>query len=163
MKVLTGLLPLAVGLAIVGAAIWFLYDRNMAAGRWLLAALLIGHGVVHIMYVVPQPAATAGGPEWPFDLARAWPVSAAGLDPALARALAVALIGAVVVGFTLAGLSTLGLVLPTVWWPALVSVSAAVSVVLLALFFDPQLLAGVALDLALLWLALLTSWRPTIA
>ena len=161
MKALTGLLPWAVVLVVIGAAIWFLYERNMAAGQWLLAGLLIAHGAVHILYLVPQPAATSGGVTWPFDVVRAWPVSSAGLDPGLARVVATALVAGVVIGFALAGLSTLGLILPAGWWPALVSVSAALSLLLLVLFFDPQLLAGIALDLVLLWLALLTTWRPT--
>ncbi len=162
MKALTGLLPWAVALVLVGAMIWFLYERNIAAGRWLLAGLLIAHGLVHVLYLVPQPG-SAAGPEWPFDLARAWPVSVAGVDPGVARAIAIALIAAVVVGFVLAGSSTVGLGVPVGWWPALVAVSAALSLLLLTLFFDPQLLPGVVLDLALLWLALFSSWRPTLA
>lgn len=162
MKALTGLLPWAVVLLLVGAAIWLLYDRQVAAGRWLLAGLLIAHGLVHILYLVPQPATVPGGAEWPFDLGRAWPVSAAGLDPGLARTIAAALIAALVIGFALAGLSTLDLGVPVTWWPALVSVSAGLSLLVLVLFFDPQLLAGIALDLVLLWLALLTSWRPAL-
>ena len=163
MKAMNGLLPWAVALVLIGVVIWFLYQRGTAAGQWLLAVLLIAHGAVHVLYLVPQPAETAGGPNWPVDVMRAWPVSAAGLDPNLARAIATALIASVVTGFALAGLSTVGLVVPVTWWPALVSVSAGLSLLLLVMFFDVQLLAGVALDLALLWLALLTTWRPTLA
>jgi hypothetical protein len=163
MKAVTGLLPWAVALVLIGAAIWFLYDRQMAAGRWLFAGLLVAHGAVHVLYLVPQPAAAPGGLEWPFDIARAWPVSAAGLDPGVVRMVAVGLVGVVVVGFVLAGLATVGVVVPTTWWPALVGLSAALSLVVLVLLFDPQLLAGVVLDLVLIWLAILTDWRPTTA
>jgi len=163
MRALTGLLPWAVVLVLVGATIWALYERNLVAGRWLLAGLLLAHGLVHALYLVPQPAMSAAGPQWPFDLARAWPVQAAWLDPGLARAIATAVITAVVAGFALTGLSTLGLGVPSAWWPALVSASAALSMLLLVLCFDPQLLAGVAIDLVLLWLALVASWRPALA
>ena len=44
-KTMTGTLPGAVVLVVIGGAIWWLLSRDMAAGRWLLAALLIGHGV----------------------------------------------------------------------------------------------------------------------
>jgi hypothetical protein len=95
-------------------------------------------------------------------MTRSWPVTAAGLDAGHAKAIAVVLIGAVIVGFTLAALATVGLVLPVAWWPALVAISAVLSLVLLGLCFHPQLLVGIALDLVLLWLAILTQWRPAI-
>ena len=43
-KTMTGTLPWAVVVVAIGGAIWWLLSRDMAAGRWLLAALLIGHG-----------------------------------------------------------------------------------------------------------------------
>jgi hypothetical protein len=63
-KPIGGILPWAVVLAAVGGAIWWLLSREMAAGRWLLAALLIGHGVVHVLFAAPAPTATEGGPDW---------------------------------------------------------------------------------------------------
>jgi len=71
-KTIVGILPWVVVVAAIGGAIWWLLSRDMSAGRWLLAALLIGHGVVHVMFAVPAPAATGGGPDWPFDMARSW-------------------------------------------------------------------------------------------
>jgi hypothetical protein len=142
--------------------LWFLYDHQIAVGPWLVAALLVGHGAVHGLFLVGRPAATASGPEWPFDLAGSWSISA-GLDLGVARTVAVGLIALVIAGFSLSGLATVGLVLPHTWWPALVSASAGLSLVLLILFFDAQLLVGVMLDLILLWLAIASTWRPTIA
>lgn len=166
MKTITGLLPFAVGLAAIGIAIWWLLGREMALGRWLLGAFLVAHGLVHLLFVVPQPATSAGGSgaaEWPFDKARSWLVTGAGLDVNLVHVIGVALICAVTVGFLLAGLATVGILFPAGWWPVLVVASAAASAVLLALYFNPQLALGVAIDVVLAWVVLATVWAPTAA
>ncbi len=54
-KTLTGLLPLALGVGVAGIVIWLLLSRSLAIGRWLLAAFLVGHGWVHMLYVIPRP------------------------------------------------------------------------------------------------------------
>ena len=46
MKSVTELVPLAIGIAIVGVVTWILLDRNVGLGPWLLAALLFAHGWV---------------------------------------------------------------------------------------------------------------------
>ncbi len=161
MKVLTGVLPWAIVLIVAGAVIWFLYDRNLAAGRWVFAGFLVAHGLIHLLYLVPAPeASTAGGPEWPFDLGGSWLANATGLDAGVVRALGLALIAAVIVGFALGGLATLGAIVPASWWPALIVGSAVLSLAVLVLFFAPSLLIGVVLDVFLIWLALATTWRP---
>jgi hypothetical protein len=154
-----GVLSYAVVLAVLGGVTWWLLSRGMAAGPWLLAAVLIGHGVVHTMFVI-SPAATAGGPEWPFDMAKSWAITGAGLDLNVVRAIGVALIVVVAGGFALAGLSTVGLVVPAGWWQAVVSVSALTSVVMLVLFFNPQLLLGIGIDVVLLWGVVSRAWVP---
>ena len=163
-KSLKGLLLLAVGLVAYGLAVWFLLRNDRAIGWWLLGAFLVGHGLVHVMFVVPQPAtrpATANE-EYPFDIARSWPVTA-GLDAGLVRLIGVALIATIVVGFVLAGLATIDLLVPTGWWQGLVVGSTVASLVLLALAFRPGLILGVAIDAVLLWLALASSWLPLAA
>ena len=77
MKTLIGLLPIAAALGVAAAAIWLMVERNIAAGAWLLAALLIGHGLVHGLYLLPQEQPPA---DWPFDMSRSWLVTAAGPD-----------------------------------------------------------------------------------
>ena len=163
MKAVLGLLPWAIALVIAGVAIWFLLEHDIALGAWLLAAFLAGHGLVHVMFLVPRPgdaAASAGGVDWPFDLARTWPVTSAGVDPGVVRIAAAVLIGVVVVGFVLAGLATVGLLVPAGWWPGLVAVSAGASIVLLALAFAPGLLLGLAIDALLLGLVFTGAWTP---
>jgi hypothetical protein len=159
-KTIVGILPWAVVVAAIGGGIWWLLSRDMSAGRWLLAALLIGHGVVHVMFAVPTPAATGGGADWPFDMARSWAITRAGLDLNVVRAFGVALIAIVVVGFALAALSTVGVLVPAGWWRATVAVSAVASAVLLVLFFEPQLVLGLGIDAVLLAVVATGAWVP---
>jgi hypothetical protein len=159
-KTIVGILPWVVVVAAIGGATWWLLSREMAVGRWLLAALLIGHGVVHVMFAVPAPATTGGGPDWPFDMARSWAITAAGLDLNVVRAVGVALMAIVVGGFALAGLSTVGVLVPPGWWQATVAVSAVTSAVLLVLFFEPQLVLGLGIDAVLLAVVATGAWVP---
>jgi hypothetical protein len=160
---MAGLVPFAVVLAGIGVAIWWLLSREMALGRWVFGGFVVAHGLIHMLFVVPAPATTAGGAEWPFDMARSWLVTGPGLDVNLVRVMGVALIGIVVVGFVLAGLATVGIIVPSGWWRVLVIGSAAASIVLLALFFNPQLILGLAIDALLLWVVLDAVWTPTAA
>jgi hypothetical protein len=159
-KTMVGILPWAVVLVMIGGAVGWLLSREMAAGRWLLAVLLIGHGVVHVLFAVPAPAATDGGAEWPFNMARSWAITGSGLDPNMARSVAVALITVVVVGFALAALTTVGIIVPPGWWQPTVTVSAITSATLLVLFFEPQLVLGLGIDVALLWVVVARAWTP---
>ena len=159
-KEIIGILPWAVVLVVLGAAIWWLLSRDMAAGRWLLAGLLIGHGLVHVMFAAPAPAATAGGPEWPFDMARSWSVTGAGLDLGVVRAVGLALVAVVVGAFGLAALSTVGIVVPSSLWPATVAAAAVASAVLLVLFLEPQLVLGLGIDAVLLGVVATRAWAP---
>ena len=61
--------------------------------------------------------------------------------------------------FALSALATAGIVPAELWGP--VSIAAAVaSVVLLVVFFQPWLVLGVVVDLALLWAVLVAGWSP---
>jgi hypothetical protein len=165
MKTATQLLPLAIGIVVIGGITWFLLDRHVGFGTWLLAALLFAHGWAHLLFVFPQPgptAATAGGLAYPFDMGRSWLIGA-GLDVGLVRALGRIVMAGTFAGIVLAALSTVGLLVPTDWWAALVAGSAVGSIVLLALFFSPALLLGFAIDIALLWLAIASGWSPGLA
>ncbi len=163
MRTLIDLLPVTVGVALVSGLTWLLLDRNVGAGQWLLAGLLLFHGWVHVLFVFPKPesaAAPASGPAWPFDMGRSWLVGNFGLDAGLVGTLGVLMIAIVVATFALAALSTVGVLVPAAWWPGLLVGSALASMLLLGLFFSPMLLLGFAIDLALLWLSLLSEWSP---
>lgn len=163
LKTIAGLAPLAIVLSGVGIAIWWLLARDLAIGRWVLGGFLVAHGLIHFLFVVPAPATTAGGAEWPFDMTQSWLVTGAGLDMGPVRVIGAALIGIVAIGFLLAGLATVGIVIPSGWWRVLVVGSAAASIVLLALFFSPQLVLGLGIDAVLLLIAVAAVWAPTAA
>jgi len=162
MKTLRGLLPWAVVLAIGGVAVWLMLDRNMAIGAWFLAGVLISHGLVHGLYLVPAPATSSqDAPEWPFHLGRSWLTGSVGLDPGLVRAGTIVLIVGVLLAFGLGALATVGIIVPVDWWAPLVVVGAIASLVLLVLAFDPQLVLGIGIDVALLVVVLGSLWAPT--
>lgn len=159
-KTMANMLPWAVVLVVAGAAIWWLLSRDMAPGRWLLAALLIGHGVVHVLFAVPAPSATAGGAAWPFDMAQSWVVARAGLDLVLARVVGAVLIAVTVGAFALAALATVGVVVPSGWWQPTIALGAVASATTLVVFFEPQLVVGLGVDAVLLWAAATRAWVP---
>lgn len=164
------LLPLAVGLAVFAAVVGFLLDENPGLGRWLLAAFLVAHGLIHLLFFVPQaapqpraeaqPTAAGSAMAWPFDLSRSWLSGTGRLSAGTVRATAVGLVGLVVVGFGLAGLATGGLLVPAGAWSALLVVAAVGSLATFALVPGVGLLLGVAIDLAILWLATGAAWAP---
>ena len=163
LKTVAGLLPLAAGLAVFAAAVWLLLARDIGLGQWLLAAFLGGHGLVHVMFLVPaQPDATVAtnAVANPFDMAKSWLVRGIGLDIGVVRQLTVVLITLVVIGYGLAGLATIGLLVPAGWWQPLVIGSTAASFVLLAAFLSPGLILGFAINAVLLWIVLASIWAP---
>ena len=163
MKAILDLLPIGIGVALVGALAWFLLDRDIGAGKWLLAGLLLAHGWVHIMFVFPSPEtapATAGGLAYPFDMTRSWLITTTGLDAGLVRTIGVLVMSATFALFTLAALATVGWLVPATWWAGLVLGAAATSTLMLVLFFSPALLLGFAINAALWWLVLASVWSP---
>lgn len=126
---------------------------------WLFALLLAAHALIHASFVSPRPPATAGGPEWPFELARSWLLTPLGLRPDLTRTVGFVLIAVTVAGYALAALSTLGVISQATFVPAVVAGSIG-SLALLALFFHPWLVLGLAIDGVLLWAVLVARWTP---
>jgi hypothetical protein len=128
--------------------------------RLLLVAFLLAHGLVHLMFFAPPPPATATGPAWPFALDRSWILTPLGAGPDATRILGMALVAVTIGGFTLAAIAALGVLPDSLWVPAVVS-GAVASLALLAVYFQPWLFLGVAIDLVLLWAVLIADWSPT--
>jgi hypothetical protein len=128
--------------------------------KLVLTLFLAAHGLIHLSFLSPVPPRTAGGPEWPFELARSWLVTGLHLDPALVRPVGIGLAVASAVLLLLAGLATAGWIVPTGWWIGLAVAGAATSVVTLLLFFHPWLVLGVLIDVVLLWAIFGAGWRP---
>jgi hypothetical protein len=166
-KIVRELGPLAFGVAVFGLVIGLLLQAGNPIGNWLLAAFLVGHGWVHMMYVMQQPraaaeakAATAGGPEWAFELDRSWLLSAVGTPATVLHGLGRILVVITVGGYMLAGLATIPLFLPATLWAPLVLVSTFASLALLVLFFHRNLLIGLAISAVLLWVVVTSAWVP---
>jgi hypothetical protein len=163
MKAILDLLPIGIGVALVAALAWFLLDRDIGIGKWLLAALLLAHGWVHVMFLFPAPEAapaTGAGLAYPFDIARSWLITNAGMDAGLVRSMGVVVMVVTAVTFALAAAATVGWLVPAAWWSGLVLGGAAASTLMLVLFFSPALLLGFAINAALWWLVLAQMWSP---
>jgi hypothetical protein len=154
--------PIAIATGLVAILIWTLLDRGESLGTWLLAAVVLAHGWLHVLFLAPAPAraTNASGPAWPFDLGRSWVIRRAGLDRATLRGLALVLVAIACGSAVLGALATLALVVPVEWWPALVILLAGSSALLLILVFSTTLLVGLAIDVALVWLVVGSGWRP---
>jgi hypothetical protein len=124
----------------------------------VVAAFLVGHGLIHASFVAPAPASTSGGPEWPFSLDRSWLLHPLGLGPRLARGLGVALLLVVVAGYVVGALAVVGVV-PGTWFAPAAAAATVASAVLLGLFFHPWLVLGLVIDGLLLY-ALARGWTP---
>ena len=63
-------------------------------------------------------------------------------------------------GFVATGLALLDILVPFDWWRPLALISAVVSLLLLILFWNRYLIAGVAIDILLLVALFFTNWTP---
>jgi hypothetical protein len=121
-----------------------------------LGIFLILHGLVHSgLAAAPVPNDPASKPGAFFTAEnRSWFLRRLGFSP---QAIAITGIGLVICatfGLVLAGLGALGVAgLAANWVPLAVS-SAAVSLILLAVFWHPWLVVGVVIDIAILALPL---------
>ena len=127
--------------------------------RLVIAGLLLAHGLVHAGFLAPRPAATAGGPPWPFDLERSWLLGGLGLGSEATRWVGIALVATTVIGFALAALASLGIG-PDGLLSVAMAMGAIASSAVLVLYFHPWLVLGLAIDFVVLWAALIARWAP---
>lgn len=112
----------------------------MVVARIVTGVLLLAHGLVHFLYLAPDVQE--------FSLDRSW------LVPETARrSLGLGLMVATVAAFALLALAVWGVPGLSAAWPALTIVSCLFSAVLLVLFWDVRLAFGLAIDVALLAVA----------
>jgi hypothetical protein len=104
--------------------------------RILLGAFIVAHGLLTAFIWVSPPGADA-----PFRATRSWL-----LGEARPLAVAVALVAAA--GFVLAGV---GFIADQAWWAGIGMGAGVVALVLMTLFFNPWLLAGIAISAAILY------------
>ena len=138
--------------------------------KLLISVLLILHGLI----VAGQSAGSFGStipnelqnPSfvswWPINMGRSWLFSWLGLD----RTLAVYRIGGLLwlaggIMLVAAGLSILGFVIPPDWWRSLAIGGAVISLFMLAVYFHPITIIGIASSVAVLVALLWAKWPPT--
>lgn len=112
----------------------------MVLVRIATGTLLLAHGLVHLLYLADDV------PEFSID--RSWLVPGAARRP-----LALGLVAATIVGFLVVALAVWGLPGLSGWWPGVAVVACLLSMVLLGLYSDAWLMVGVAIDLAVLAVA----------
>jgi len=112
--------------------------------RIAVGFFLIAHGLVHLLYLVTKE----DDPSWPFALKKSWLVPEAVRRPA-----GIGLLVATVAAFAFLGLAVWGVPGLSGAWPLIAIVLAALSLVLLATFWNSLLVAGICIDLALIALA----------
>ena len=133
--------------------------REGSLPSFVIAVLLAAHGLVHASFVSPAPPASAGGPQWPFDLAHSRLLAPIGLGPAATRAIGIALLVVVLAGYAAAALSVVGILPGALFVPAVVAGSVA-SGAMLVVFFHRWLVLGLVIDALLLWAVLAAGWLP---
>lgn len=101
--------------------------------RVVVGVLLVAHGLVHLLYLVPDVSE--------FSLDRSWLVPDAGRRP-----VAYVLMAATVLAFVLVALCVWQVPGLTSAWPVLTVVAAALSTLLLVLFWNWQLVIGLAIN-----------------
>ena len=135
--IVRSLLPLALALLVFAVAERYLLTEGWLLGTLVMAGFLAFHGLIHLMFLNPKPPESSSGTEYPFDPSRSWLATRAGFLAPAVRGIGGALSALVAVGFILAGMATLGLIVPVTWWPALVVGSSIMSLTLFALFLSP--------------------------
>ena len=127
-----------------------------------VAAFLLAHAGIHVLFLSPPPPATADGPAWPFATASSWLVTRVGVDQGAIRDLAFALVAVILGAFALAAIAAIGFATASLWLPAVV-IGSMSSIALLAICFHPWLILGVGIDVVLLTATLVVGWVPASA
>lgn len=108
--------------------------------RIVVGVLLVAHGLVHLLFLAPDVRE--------FSIDRSW------LVPEVARRpLALGLMTATVAAFALLALAVWGVPGLSTGWPALTIVACALSAVLLVAYWNNRLVWGLAIDAALVVVA----------
>jgi len=118
--------------------------------RVVIGLLLLVHGLIHIAIYSPSVFGAPGvsGQE-AFRLAHSWALSPLGVGETLLKTVGTPMWVLAGVGFALAGLAVLH-VLPVAWGQGLAVAAAIASLLLVALFWHPWLVAAVVADIVVL-------------
>ncbi|MFZ0626152.1 MAG: hypothetical protein WAN34_06635 [Acidimicrobiia bacterium] len=112
--------------------------------RIVVGALLLAHGLVHLLYLTTQP----DDPAFPFRLDHSWVIP----EPSR-RSFALGLIAGTIAAFALLALAVWGVPGLSAIWPVITILGSALSLVLLVTFWHRWLAIGVIIDIALIVIA----------
>ena len=112
----------------------------IAVARVVVGIALLAHGLVHLLFLSPDE------PTFSFD--RSWLVPEGARRP-----LGIGLLAATVAAFALLALAVWGVPGLSAAWPAITVVAALLSALLLLVFWDRWLVIGLAIDVALVAVA----------
>lgn len=112
----------------------------MVVVRIVAGVLLLAHGLVHLLYLAPDVPA--------FSTQRSWLV-----PDTVRRPVALALIAATIAASAALALAVWGVPGLATAWPMPAVITGALSLVLLIAYWDARLILGVAIDGALIALA----------
>jgi hypothetical protein len=113
----------------------------MVLVRIAAGALLMAHGLVHLLYLADLP-------EFSMDRSRLVP-------PAARRPVGLGLVAATIAAFALLALAVWGLPGLSGMWPGFMAVASLLSMILLLLFWNTWLIVGFAIDVGLLAVAVI--------
>lgn len=125
--------------------------------KFIIGAFLAFHGLIHLGYLTPAPTTD---PNYPFRLNKSWLITSLSLGEPMVRLLGIVFSIIAVVGFVLAGLAAIGIIVPPQLGLSLTVTSAIASLALLILFWHPWLVLGVAIDVLLVVGLLWLNWQP---
>ena len=119
--------------------------------KLLIGGFLIAHGLIHAaVWATPK----GNGPQ-PFDPSRSWLLDTFGIAQGPARTLSIVLAVAAAAGFVAAGAALLA---GNDWWRVIAIVTAAESLPLFLLFFNPWLTLGAAIEVGILYALVVSHW-----
>jgi len=121
-----------------------------AMTKLLIGGFLIAHGLIHVAFW-----ATPRGPDQPFDSSRSWLLELFGISAGSARTISIVLAVAAATGFIAAGIA---LFAGSDSWHVIAIVTAAGSLPLFVLFFNPWLTLGAAIELGILYSLVVSHW-----
>lgn len=123
--------------------------------KTLIASFLIAHGVVHAaVWALPK---TVG--DQPFDPGHSWLLERIGIAAGSAEILSIVLALGATFGFVASGIA---LIAGSDSWRLIALITAAESLPLFLLFFNPWLIAGIAIQLGILYALGVSHW-PTVS
>jgi hypothetical protein len=135
----------------------------------MIAVLLILHGLISAAFSTGsfKPGNSVQNPTWinwwPTNMGESWL-----LPRPIAESPPVALLGGILflaggVALIASGLGLFGWIIPQAWWPFLAVTGAAISLLMLMIYFHPFYLIGIASNLAIIISILWIHWPPLMA